>query len=146
MNNFNLRYIVVITFLLGLVVGLFSNYKLFNLLGNVNNGITVLCEDDLSFLENLDEILLVDCRESLVYNIKHVKDSVNVRLCDVESNPVAIRNLIIASGKKKVVLFCSGNQCDTASRIAPYLAFMNLDIRIYTGGWHIIKNVATLES
>lgn len=36
--------------------------------------------------------------------------------------------------------------CDTSSKFVTYLAFTNLEVRVYKAGWHTLKNVVEYES
>jgi rhodanese-related sulfurtransferase len=111
-----------------------------------NNKITYIHDDDLSFLIELNKTLLIDCRDESLYLLKHARGSLNITLKMIEDDPVGVRNRIFNERKQKLVIYCSGNMCDTSSKVATYLAFTNLDVRVYKAGWHTLKNVVEYES
>lgn len=147
-----MRYKFIIFLVFGafsyLLGGFTNNFPVnTNAIKEINcNKITYIAENELSFVSELNKTILIDCRDESLYLLKHAKGSLNITLKMIEDDPVGVRNRIFNENKQILVIYCSGNMCDTSSKVADYLAFTNLDVRVYRAGWHTLKNVVEYDS
>ncbi len=90
-----------------------------------------------------DEVLMVDVRRSLFYQLGHIDGAINLPLVDFESAYPKIKPQLDAAARsgKVIVTYCQGETCPDSTTTAKALAARGYDVSIYRGGLDEWKSV-----
>jgi rhodanese-related sulfurtransferase len=91
---------------------------------------------DLEMLEKwveAGEVICIDARSTREYAKSHILGAISLPLSDLDS--ALAQNLDLLTGRKKLVVYCSGEDCDLSEILASKLAAIGFEnVAIFTGG------------
>jgi len=104
----------------------------------ISREIGVIALDRLESLKEGREILLLDVRPSLFYQIGHIPEAHSLQAKDFEADYASMRTRIetAVSQGKKIVVYCAGTHCPDASKVAQKLSQLGHgNLLIFEEGW-----------
>lgn len=103
------------------------------------NEICILSEDQINFVYD-SNVLLIDARTPESYKKKHYPNSINITGNMVKTKPKEIMKILNENKFKEIVIYCSGNSCDTSNLIAQHLVYTGHKISVYPMGWTVLQH------
>ena len=104
----------------------------------ISREIEVVTLDRLQSLKGNREVLVLDVRPNLFYQIGHIPDAHSLQAKDFETDYAKMRTLIETSvlQGKKIVVYCAGTHCPDAAKVAQKLSQQGHgNLLIFEGGW-----------
>ena len=88
-------------------------------------------------LENKQNIIVIDARDTFRYNKGHIRNALSLPLKDFD---IYIESFLLRMSQfpvkiETLIVYCEDERCDYALKLAQKLSFTNKEILILKGGW-----------
>lgn len=109
-----------------------------NINGATENTTTISSIDLIKLLNN-DEVIIIDAREKVFYELGHIPNAINIPLSDFDRYYQSLKeNLLTGS---KIIVYCARPSCLDSQKMAEKLYSLNhKNVLVYKEGYEGYKN------
>jgi len=97
---------------------------------------TILDHVQMKEIVGSSEVVILDARPELFYQLGHIHGALNLPHDDFEKAYIAIRKILDADKNRLVVVYCADSKCEDSKLVIDALKRLgHTRIAIYIGGW-----------